>query len=66
MKEAFQLASRRNEKIAAYNKARCDARIKLVDLDVGDRVLLKTLEKGGTGKLRSFLGTENLRCYLKV
>ena len=54
MKEAFQLASRHAEKTAAYNKKKYDARIKQVDLDVGDRVLLKNLEKGGTGKLRSF------------
>ena len=54
MKEAFQLASQHAEKNAAYNKAKYDARIKQVELDVGDRVLLKNLEKGGTGKLRSF------------
>ena len=54
MKEAFQLANRHADKSAEYNKRKYDARIREVAIAVGDKVLVKNFEKGGTGKLRSF------------
>ena len=36
-----------------YNKKKYDSKIKQVEVSIGDHVLVKNKEKGGTGKLRS-------------
>ena len=53
MEEAFRVANQRIKKSGDYSKKRYDAKIKHVAVEVGDRVLLRNVEKGGTGKLRS-------------
>ena len=54
MKEAFKIANAQIKKSGNYNKRYYDAKIKHVEIVPGDRVLLRNVEKGGTGKLRSF------------
>ena len=54
MKEAFQIANDKIKKSSNYNKKYYDSKIKYIDIDLGDRVLMKNVEKGGTGKLKSF------------
>ena len=54
MREAFQIASRNMANAGKANKRRYDAKIKSVELGVGDRVLVRNVEKGGTGKMRSW------------
>ena len=54
MREAFQLANQNLEKARAANKRQYDAKIKKVEIEVGDHVLVRNVEKGGTGKLRSW------------
>ena len=56
MKEAFKIANTQIRKSADYNKKHYDSKIKYVDIISGDRVLVKNVEKGGTGKLKSFWG----------
>ena len=53
MKEAFQLANQHIEKAGASNKRRYDTKAKSVVLAVGDRVLVRNVERSGTGELRS-------------
>jgi transposase InsO family protein len=53
MDEAFCVTNERITKAGAANKRRYDAKVKIVGIDIGDRVLLRNVEKGGTGKLRS-------------
>jgi transposase InsO family protein len=54
MKEAFEIANEKIKKTAEYNKKYYDSKIKYVEVNVGDKVLLKNKETGGPGKLRSF------------
>ena len=54
MKEAYKIADTEIRKSAAYNKKYYDKKIRYVDIAPGDRVLVRNVEKGGTGKLRSF------------
>ena len=54
MKEAFQVAQQNMEKCGEANKRRYDAKIKTVNIEVGDNVLVRNVEKGGTGKLKSW------------
>ena len=54
MKEAHQIVSEQIEKAGLANKRLYDAKIKTVHIEVGDRVLVRNKEKGGTGKLRSW------------
>ena len=55
MKEAMELARANMDKAADYNKRYRDKRAKIVEINVGDRVLVRNYrEKGGTGKLKSF------------
>ena len=55
MKEAMELARVNMEKSADYNKRYRDKKAKIVEVNVGDKVLVRNYrEKGGTGKLRSF------------
>ena len=54
MREAFEIAKKRIGKSTGYNKQNFDAKAKAVDLEVGEKVLVRNLrEKGGTGKLRN-------------
>ena len=54
MKEAYELANKRIEKAAGYNKQYYDKKVHEVEVGVGDQVLVRNMrEKGGTGKLRS-------------
>ena len=57
MSEAFQLANRNIEKSQNYNKQKYDQKAHSVDLQVGDRVLVKNVRPQGTtmaGKLSSY------------
>ena len=55
MDEAFQIANNNIRKKSDYNKIRYDQKIKSVEIEVGDYVLMQNVEqKGGTGKLNSF------------
>ena len=54
MNQAFEIVKRNKEKLGAYNKKCYDKRVRGAELDVGDRVLSRNREKGGTGKLRSY------------
>ena len=54
MKEALKIANTQIRKSADYNKKHYDSKIKYVEIISGDRVLVKNVEKGGTGKLKSF------------
>ena len=53
MKDAYQVVHQEMQKHGEYNKGKYDSKIKQVEVNVGDRVLVKNTEKGGTGKLRS-------------
>ena len=46
MKNAFQIAIQKIEKAGAANKRRYDAKAKSVVLAVGDRVLVRNVERG--------------------
>jgi hypothetical protein len=55
MKEAMELARANMDKAADYNKRYHDKKAKIVQVNVGDKVLVRNYrEKGGTGKLKSF------------
>ena len=55
MKEAMELARVNMEKSSGYNKQHHDKKAKIVEIKVGEKVLVRNYrEKGGTGKLRSF------------
>lgn len=54
MKEALQIANAQMQKSRDYNKKYYDSKLKQVDIDIGDCVLVRNVEKGGTGKLRSY------------
>ena len=55
MKEAMELARANMDKSADYNKRYHDKKAKIVEVNVGDKVLVRNYrEKGGTGKLKSF------------
>ena len=55
MMEAVEIARDNIKKSAEYNKKYFDKKAKAVDLEVGDRVLMRNVrERGGTGKLRSY------------
>ena len=55
MNQAFDIAKRNIEKQGNRNKIYYDKRVHAVNIDVGDRVLLRNhKEKGGTGKLRNY------------
>jgi hypothetical protein len=53
MKDAYQVVHQEMQKHGDYNKKKYDSKIKQVEVNVGDRVLVKNKKKGGTGKLRS-------------
>ena len=53
MQQALEIARRNAGKSGEYNKEYYDKRAKGVPLAVGDKVLCRNREKGGTGKLRS-------------
>ena len=52
MNQAFTIAKENAEKSGDYNKQH--RKVRGVEIEVGDRVLLRNREKGGTGKLRNF------------
>ena len=54
MNQAFEIVKKNKQKKGEYNKKVYDKRARGVDLEIGDRVLSRNREKGGTGKLRSF------------
>ncbi len=54
MNQAFDIARGRCIASGERNKKHYDKRARGVDIEVGDRVLYKNREKGGTGKLRNF------------
>ena len=53
MKQAFDVVRRRAEKSAEVGKRGYDRKVHGADIEVGDRVLVRNREKGGTGKLRT-------------
>ena len=56
MQEAFKIAISNSQKQNAYNKKQYDKKVKYVDIQVGDRVLIKNDkdEKGVGRKLKSY------------
>ena len=55
MKEAVEIARQNIKKSAEYNKTNFDKKARAVELEIGDRVLMRNVrERGGTGKLRSY------------
>ena len=55
MNEAVEIARTNIQKSAEYNKKNYDKKAKAVELEIGDRVLMRNVrERGGTGKLRSY------------
>ena len=50
MKQAFDILKKHAGKSADYNKKHYDQKVRDGELEVGDRVLVKNHEKGGTGK----------------
>ena len=54
MKQAFEIARNNKQKAGERNKRYYDRKMRGNELEVGDRVLSRNREKGGTGKLRSF------------
>ena len=54
MNQAFEIVQVNKQKKNEYNKKSYDERCRGADLEIGDRVLSRNREKGGTGKLRSY------------
>ena len=54
MRDAYQIVQQNIEKAGKANKKRYDGKAKSVQIAVGDKVLVRNTEKGGTGKLRSW------------
>ena len=54
MNQAFEIAKKHKEQVGDRNKKYYDKKVRGVEVIVGDRVLSRNREKGGTGKLRSF------------
>ena len=55
MKEAMEVAQANMQKSAGYNQKYHDGKAKIVEVQVGDHVLVRNYrEREGTGKLRSF------------
>ncbi len=54
MNQAFDIARKHAVASGERNKKYYDQRVRGVDIEIGDRVLYRNREKGGTGKLRSF------------
>ena len=54
MQGTFQIASKNIEKAGAANKRRYDSKVKTVEIVIGDQVLVRNVEKCGTGKLKSW------------
>ena len=63
LKQAFDLVRQRAEKSAEIGKRGYDKKVHGKDIEVGDRVLVRNREKGGTGKMRTYW--EN-RIYIVV
>ena len=53
MNQAFEIANKHKNNSGKYNKRYYDRKVQGVEIEIGDRVLLRNHEKGGTGKLRS-------------
>ena len=54
MTEAYEIVRKNSAKAGASGKKQYDKKCHGVDIGVGDHVLSRNREKGGTGKLRSF------------
>ena len=53
MKEAYQVVYSQMAKVGAYNKNYYDKRIKCVDIEIGDHVLVRNVHKDEAGKIKS-------------
>ena len=53
MKEAYQVVYQQMEKVGNYNKQYYDSKIKTVDIEVGDHVLVRNIDKDPGGKIKS-------------
>ena len=53
MNQAFEIVNRNKEKAGQQNKAYYDKKARGVELVLGDRVLSRNRERGGTGKIRT-------------
>ncbi len=54
MRDAYQIVGQNIEKAGKANKKRYDGKVKSVLITIGDKVLVRNTEKGGTGKMRSY------------
>ena len=54
MQQALEIARRNSVKSGEYNKGHYDKKVRGMPLTVGDKVLCRNREKGGTKKLRSY------------
>ena len=54
MRDAFQVAGEHMLNAGGANKRRYDGKARSTQISVGDYVLVRNTEKGGTGKLRSW------------
>ena len=54
MQQAYDLAVRSSDKRKGKDRERRNKKAKLGGLEKGDRVLIRNVEKGGPGKLRSY------------
>ena len=53
MNQAFEIVKKHSKEKGEYNKKYYDQRVRGTQIEVGDRVLRRNREKGGTGKLRN-------------
>ena len=59
MENAYEIARKRSSTAGNRNKHRYDLKLRSIDLQPNDRVLIRNLrERGGPGKLRSFWENE--------
>ena len=54
MKEAYQVVYTEMEKSGQYNKKKYDEKIRCVDIEVGDHVLVQNVGKDKAGKIKSY------------
>ena len=54
MNQAFDIVRKNTYDKGQYNKRYYDKKVRGVDIEVGDRVLRRNSETGGTGKLRNW------------
>ena len=54
MNQAFEIVQKNSEKKRGEAKKHYDQKAKAIEIGIGDRILIRNREKGGTGKLRNF------------